>query len=196
MTARASANGLRAAEYAEAVKTRYLAVHDYGMGGIWGYVLASNPEEITERYPEVKVVEEYPSWMTDELREGLERRVEDIDGPRRLGLLGIVLRDRNPPQRPTNADRLLKWHRETRGVDWADDDGVEMRLLAAGHMSTRISLAGTDLEGVQFDPVTIARDEDDWVRAWVTEGVWVAESGPLNDDEAHGLFLDWVDSHR
>jgi hypothetical protein len=178
------------------VKTRYLAVHDYGMGGIWGYVLASSPEEITERYPEVQIVEEQPSWLTGELREGLERRVEDIDEPRRLGLLGIVLRGRNPPERPTTTDRLVMWHRENRGVSWAEDDGVEMRLLAAGRMRTRISLAGTRWEGAPFDPVTIERSEDDRLSAKVEDGTWVAEYGPLNNDEAHGLFLDWVGSHR
>jgi hypothetical protein len=79
------ANDARAAEYDQPVKRRYLAVHDYGMGGIWGYVLAANPLEITERYPELQVVEDEPSWITDDLREGLERRVEDIDEPKRLG---------------------------------------------------------------------------------------------------------------
>jgi hypothetical protein len=99
---------------------------------------------------------------------------------------------RNPPRRPTNTDRLLAWHRETRVVDWAEDDGVEMRLLGAGRMSTRISVLGTDLEGSPFDPVKIERSDDDWVHAWVANDVWTAEYGPLNDDEAHGLFVDWA----
>jgi hypothetical protein len=87
----------------------------------------------------------------------------------------------------------LAWHRDTRGIDWAEDEGVEMRLLDAGRMSTRISLVGTNLEGAAFEPVKIERSEEDWVRTRVEDGVWVAEYGPLNDDEAHGLFLDWAE---
>jgi hypothetical protein len=73
------------------VKKRYLAVYDYGMGGVSGYVLASSADEITDRYPEVEVVEHEPAWMS-EIREGLERRVEDLDDPRPLGLLSVILR--------------------------------------------------------------------------------------------------------
>jgi hypothetical protein len=68
-----------------------------------------------------------------------------------------------------------------------------MHVLAAGRMSTRIGVIGTDLEGAPFDPVKIERTEDDWVTAWVADNVWTAEYGPLNHDEAHGIFLEWAE---
>src|SRR5439155_23941160 len=82
-----------------------------------------------------------------------------------LGLLGIILSGRNPQKRPTNTDRLVAWHRDTRGTDWAQDEGVELRLLDACRMSTRISLVGRNLEGSAFEPVKIERSEEDWVQA-------------------------------
>ena len=178
------------------MKKRYLAVYDYGMGGIWGYVLASSPRDITDRYPEVEVVEHEPAWMSADIREELVRRVEDIDDPKPLGLLGLVLRERTPRPRPTNTDRLLRWHRKTRGVGWAEDTGVEMQLLDAGRMSTRISVAGTPLERAPFKTVKIERSDDDFVHAWREGDIWVAEYGPLNDEEAHSLFLDRITQER
>jgi hypothetical protein len=59
-------------------------------------------------------------------------------------------------------------------------------------MSTRISVAGTAVERRPFEPVSRERSDDDFVRAWREGDVWIAEYGPLNEEEAHGLFLDWV----
>jgi hypothetical protein len=45
-------------------KQRYLIVHDYGMGGVWGVMAARSEEEIRQKYPQLKVVEVRPSWMS------------------------------------------------------------------------------------------------------------------------------------
>jgi hypothetical protein len=174
------------------MKQRFLVVYDYGMGGIWGYVLASSADEIARRYPEVEVVEQEPRWISDADRAEFKRRVEDIDEPKPLSVLGAVLEARNPPPRPTNTDLLLAWHRNVRGVEWFEDEGVEIRLMGAGRVRTKINVVGTDLEHASFDPVVIDRGEDDWIRASVAEGVWTAECGPLSEEEAHGIFLGWA----
>lgn len=80
---------------ANKMKQRYLAVYDYGMGGLWGYVLASSPREITDKYPEVTVVGDEPPWMTDERRAKLE--VVDIHDPIPKGILANVELDRTNP---------------------------------------------------------------------------------------------------
>ena len=61
-------------------KTRYLACHDYGMGGVWAFVTARNPDEITAKYPQLTVVVDRPSWMTPESEPG-EDMTFDIDDP-------------------------------------------------------------------------------------------------------------------
>jgi hypothetical protein len=68
------------------VKSEYLVAHDYGMGGLWAYVLARSKEEITLAYPELQVVHDRPEWLDDERAARLDRI--DIDAP--SGLLVIL----------------------------------------------------------------------------------------------------------
>jgi hypothetical protein len=51
-------------------KSTFLCAYDYGMGGLWRFVRASSAQAITQRYPELQVMESRPSWMseTDEAR--------------------------------------------------------------------------------------------------------------------------------
>lgn len=72
------------------MRTRFLVVYDYGQGGLWGYVLADSPEEITQRFPELQVVAERPDWLDEEYEAKLSADEEDIDAPG-PGLLGILL---------------------------------------------------------------------------------------------------------
>jgi len=65
---------------ADRPKTTYLAVYDYGQGGIWTLIDAASPQEIQRRFPELKVVAERPKWMTDTEFARIERsRHFDID---------------------------------------------------------------------------------------------------------------------
>jgi hypothetical protein len=46
------------------------------------YIAAESAKKITDRYPELSVVETTPDWMTDEVRMTLEARMSfDIDDP-------------------------------------------------------------------------------------------------------------------
>ena len=61
-------------------KTRFLAVYDYGTGGVWAFVLARTSLEIEKRFTNLRVVDHAPSWMTHEKRVDLEERMTfDID---------------------------------------------------------------------------------------------------------------------
>ena len=67
-------------------KRPYLAVYDYGTGGIWIYVYAESAEQITERYPGLTVITEWRDWMTPEriieLTAGIGSHMTfDIDKP-------------------------------------------------------------------------------------------------------------------
>jgi hypothetical protein len=77
-----------------ASKRLYLVAYDYGMGGLWGAMLARSEREILASYPELSIAHERPRWMSeaefeDICREGLY----DVDGPP-WGLLNVVLDDR------------------------------------------------------------------------------------------------------
>jgi hypothetical protein len=50
----------------EGVRERqYLTVYDYGMRGVWTFIVAPSPDAITEEYPELEVVPEPPQWMIE-----------------------------------------------------------------------------------------------------------------------------------
>ena len=47
------------------MRQRFLTVHDYGMGGIWQYIIADSPDQITAKYPGLTVFVEPPPWWQD-----------------------------------------------------------------------------------------------------------------------------------
>lgn len=76
-------------------KQEFLVCYDYGMGGLWGILMARTADEVSDAYPELVVVSERPKWMTDEDYEALrDRELHDIDGAP-WGILNAVLADRD-----------------------------------------------------------------------------------------------------
>lgn len=63
------------------VKQSFLCCYDYGQGGIWLYVYAREPEEITSKYPDLKVIHDQPSWMTAEDQPGASMTFDVDDEP-------------------------------------------------------------------------------------------------------------------
>jgi hypothetical protein len=74
-------------------KTKYLSVYDYGQGGVWLYLFARSPGEITKKYPELKVVTERPAWLRGEELRRVEAMTFDIDDPPN-GWLETLVRER------------------------------------------------------------------------------------------------------
>ena len=73
------------------MKADFLAVYDYGMGGIWVILHARTKQEISAKYPELTVADERPSWMTDDLyAKTAEKRWFDIDQEPTGWLLELV----------------------------------------------------------------------------------------------------------
>ena len=64
------------------------------MGGRWGYVFAESREDVAAKFPELTLVDEEPSWMTDEDRAEFERNVEDIDDAKPPSILTMILIER------------------------------------------------------------------------------------------------------
>ena len=83
---------LQAAEASDS-KSPFLVAYDYGMGGLWGVLLARSAEEITTIYPELGIAAEPPPWMSEKEYEQLAADPYDIDGVPR-GLLHALVADR------------------------------------------------------------------------------------------------------
>jgi hypothetical protein len=78
----------------ESEMTEFLVAYDYGAGGLWGVMRARDEVEIRERYPELTIVKERPSWMTDdELERIRDVETHEVDGAP-WGMLNAVLADR------------------------------------------------------------------------------------------------------
>ena len=62
------------------MKKTFLCVDDYGQGGVWYLVLAKSEEQIKERLPFLKLVQDRPQWMDDSTYERLKtQRTIDVD---------------------------------------------------------------------------------------------------------------------
>jgi hypothetical protein len=65
-----------------APKNTYLAAHDYGMGGIWMLIDAESAQQIERTYPDVKVIDNRPPWLNDEVFAKIKAHNHfDIDAP-------------------------------------------------------------------------------------------------------------------
>ena len=63
-------------------KTTYLAVHDYGTGGIWVLIDAESADQVERIYPQLKVVDTRPPWLEGQLWENVKARSHfAIDAP-------------------------------------------------------------------------------------------------------------------
>lgn len=75
-------------------KKLFLVAYDYGMGGLWGAMLAHSEAEIKAAYPELGIANKRPPWMTDDRYEQIcSEELHDIDGAP-WGILNAVLADR------------------------------------------------------------------------------------------------------
>jgi hypothetical protein len=75
-------------------KRIFLVAYDYGMGGLWGAMLARSEAEITSAYPELGIALERPPWMTDDRFDQIcAEELHDID-EEPWGILNAVLADR------------------------------------------------------------------------------------------------------
>jgi hypothetical protein len=67
------------------MKREYLVLYDYGMGGVWAYLTAESEHQIRERFPQLRVVTETPSWWTTEVeartRDGMTMDIDDESHP-------------------------------------------------------------------------------------------------------------------
>ncbi len=73
--------------------SEYLVVYDYGMGGLWGVLLAPSEVAIKAKYPELRIASERPAWMTEEAFQRLREQPLWLDAEPE-GMLQAVVSDR------------------------------------------------------------------------------------------------------
>jgi hypothetical protein len=58
-----------------AMRQDFLVVYDYGTGGAWAVLRADSPEQVRERFPELRIVTQRPAWLTSEQERLLRERM-------------------------------------------------------------------------------------------------------------------------
>lgn len=76
--------------------------------------------------------------------------------------------------------------------DWEHDLGFRIETLDNPGWKIELSLKYSRYEGVQFDPVRIARSEHDWIICRLENGVFLGQGGPKNLKEILHIAEDWV----
>ncbi|MEH6373520.1 hypothetical protein V7793_04040 [Streptomyces sp. KLMMK] len=190
-----------------APKTRFLVLHDYGMGGAWWWVFARSEREIVETFAWAEVVTdpETVAW-----REGDDGIPEvDIDAPQMPpGLDGLRAEreaQREHPGFGALADKEVVYLR--RRWDDEDDEGLAVYLMEVspdGRRMRQVELAedGTAVKSTPddwifntpivdlFAPESVAQEisreefEEQWARARRVEPDVDSDGDPVVDTDA------------
>jgi hypothetical protein len=72
----------------------YLVAYDYGQGAVWAYITAESAGQIVERFPEFRVFDTPPDWMSEHDLSDIEARMS-FDLARPTGWLASVIDLRN-----------------------------------------------------------------------------------------------------
>ena len=86
-------------------------------------------------------------------------------------------------------ERLQRWYLAQCDGEWEHSYGVEIGTLDNPGWILKIDLKDAPRP---FDRLETHRTEDDWVVCWLEEASFHAACGPLNLEEALGIFLDWA----
>jgi hypothetical protein len=86
---------------------------------------------------------------------------------------------------------LQKWYENCCDGDWEHTYGVKIDTLDNPGWSIDIDLTETVLELQPFKTVEVDRNDQDWMRCWVDNGVFKGRGGPKNLNEILGVFLNW-----
>lgn len=83
-------------------KQRFLVVYDYGQGGLWAFLFARSSEDIERGFPELRVVDGAPDWLSETELKRIEKRMSfDVDHPSGWLKTLVDQRGQERPPRPT-----------------------------------------------------------------------------------------------
>ena len=86
--------------------------------------------------------------------------------------------------------KLQLWYKQQCDGSWEHQYGVSIDTLDNPGWTVRVDLAGTDLEGMQMQPVVEEIDEDDWLHCKIEDAKFIGNGGPLKLDAILRLFVD------
>lgn len=73
----------------------HLVCYDYGMGGLWGVLIAPSEDAIRATYPELLIATSLPKWMDESVLAEKREAPLWLDDEPPEGLLHALIADRN-----------------------------------------------------------------------------------------------------
>ena len=86
---------------------------------------------------------------------------------------------------------LQTWYTNTCDGEWEHGSGIRIETLDNPGWSVEIDLRGTALVKMTFDEIDINRDESNWIRCRITDGMFEGFGGSNNLAEVIAIFLSW-----
>jgi hypothetical protein len=85
-------------------KRDFLVVYDYGQGGVWAVVSARSRGEIERGFPQLRVFEDTPGWMSETELKSIKKRMSfDLERPSGWLKTLVDQHGEERPPRPTAA---------------------------------------------------------------------------------------------
>ncbi|MET7441912.1 hypothetical protein ACFYQQ_32615 [Streptomyces sp. NPDC005496] len=152
-----------------ASKTRFLVLHDYGMGGVWWWVHARSEHEVLETFAGVEVVHteatraQAETWGLDEA---------DVDGPTTPPGLAEARAERETQRGMPGFGALAGQHLLYLSRRWDEDDDPMVYLMEVGPDGRRLRQVELTEDGMSyrstpedwpFNPPLVDRYDPAWV---------------------------------
>lgn len=93
----------------------------------------------------------------------------------------------------TNFEWLQEWYSRHTDGDWEHQNGIKIETLDNPGWSVLIDLDGTELSDRDFQRRQVERSENDWFHLWTDHGEFEIACGPMNLEEALGVFREWAE---
>jgi hypothetical protein len=93
-----------------------------------------------------------------------------------------------------NLDWLGEWYLRHANGDWEHRHGIKVGTIDNPGWRVQICLAETSLSTKSFDKVEIERSDNDWTHCWIANQTFEIACGPMNLNQALGIFRNWVES--
>lgn len=90
---------------------------------------------------------------------------------------------------------LNQWFKEQCNGYWEHDSGIKIATLDNPGWLININIENTDLENINFIPISMDRTEDDWIRCFVKLRKFEAYGGIFNLNEMLKIFREWAESN-
>ncbi len=89
-------------------------------------------------------------------------------------------------------NEIQNWFLNQCNDEWEHGFGIKIYTIDNPGWRIKISLEETRLKSESFSRLEIERSENDWIFCWVENKIFNAACGPLNLEEALGIFLKWA----